>query len=75
MGRQFTEVLTAEYQGLLDWKWNSERPLVFVHVVLTKKLGAHKVREIWVRIDCGLDLWERGIQAGLVGDALAEGRA
>ena len=60
---------------MLDQKWNSERPLIFSHVVSTKTLGTHKAREIRARIDSQLDLWERGMHAGLAGDALVEGRA
>ena len=60
---------------MLNRKWNSERALVFSHVVLTSTLGAQKVRWIRARIDRCLDLWERGIHAGLVGGALAEGRS
>ena len=63
-----------EWQGAIDRKWNSERPLVFAHLVLTKKIGARKAREIRARIDRQLDLCERGIHAGLVVDALAESR-
>ena len=59
---------------MLDGKWNLERPLLFDHVFLTKTLGSRKTREIWAMIDHVIDLWERGIQAGLVGDVLAEGR-
>ena len=60
---------------MLNRKWNSKRLLIFAHVVLTRTLGARKVREIRSRINRRLDLWERGIHAGLVGDALAESRA
>ena len=59
---------------MLDRKWNSKRPLVFAHVVLAKTLGDRKTREIQARINHRLDLWERGIHTGLVGDTLAEGR-
>ena len=60
--------------------WNSERPLVFAHVVLTKTLGIRRAREIRARITRRIDLWERGQHAGLVGYAEAkraarEGRA
>ena len=58
---------------MLNRKWNFKRPLVFAHVVLTETLGTCKAREIQVRIDRQLDLWERGIHSGLVGGALAEG--
>ena len=53
---------------MLDWKWNSKRPLVFAHVVLKKTLGTRKAREIRTRINRRLDLWERGMHACLVGD-------
>ena len=75
VGRRFTEVLDAEWLGVLDRKWNYKRPLVFAHEVLTKTLGARKAREIQARIDRQLDLWEREIHADLVGDVLAEVRA
>ena len=41
---------------MIDQKWNSERPLVFAHVVLTKILGTCKAREIRVIINRRLDL-------------------
>ena len=44
-------------------------------MVLTRTLSAHKAREIRERIDRQLELWERCIHSGLVGDVLAEGRA
>ena len=66
MGRRFTAVLAAEWQGVLDRKWNSEIPLVFAPVVFTKTLGPRKSREIQASIDRQLDLWERVIHAGLV---------
>ena len=36
VGRCFMAILAAEWQGLLGRTWNSERPLVFAHAVLTK---------------------------------------
>ena len=42
---------------------------------MTRTLSSCKSKEIRSRIDRQLDLWERGIHAGMVGDALAEGRA
>ena len=44
-------------------------------MVLKSNLGARKVREIHARINCQLDLWDRGIYAGLVGVALKEVRS
>ena len=60
---------------MIDQKWNSKRPFVFAHVVLTRVLGARKARYIRERIDHQLELWDRGIHSGLVGDALAEDRS
>ena len=36
-------------------------------------LGVHRVQEIRARITRRMDLWDRGLHAGLVGDAEAEG--
>ena len=55
--------------------WNSESPLVFIRVILTNTLGIRRAREIWAQISRGVDLWERFLQVGLVGDAEAEGAA
>ena len=75
VGRRFTDILAAEWWGGLGRSWNSERPLVFDHVVLTKTLGVRRAREIRARITRRMDLWERGQHAGLVGDTKAEGAA
>ena len=50
MGSRFTEILAAEWRGVLNRSWNSERPLVFAHVVLTKMLGIRRAQEIRARI-------------------------
>ena len=44
VGRHFTAILAAEWQGVLNRSWNSEIPLVFAHVVLTKTLGICRAR-------------------------------
>ena len=75
MGRPFTAILAEEWRGVISRNWNSERPLVFTHVFLTKTLGVRQAREIRARIPRRMDLWERGQHVGLVGDAEAEGAA
>ena len=75
MGRRFTAILEEEWRGVISRSWNSERPLVFTHVVLTKTLGVRRAQEIRARITRCMDLWERGQHAGLVRDAEAEGAA
>ena len=66
-------ILAAEWRGVLGRSWNSERPLIFAHVVLTKTLGVHRAREIRDQITRRMDLWERGLHADLAGDAEEEG--
>ena len=73
VGRRFTEILAAEWQGVHGRSWISERPLVFAHVFLTKTVGVRRAKEIWARITRRMDLWDRGLHAGLVGYAKAEG--
>ena len=69
------DILAAEWRGVLSRICNSEIPIVFAHVVLTKTLGICRAREIWARIMRRMDLCERGHHTGLVGNAEAEGAA
>ena len=48
--RRFTTILAAEWRGVLLRSWNSEKPLVFAHVVLMKMLGVRQACEIRARI-------------------------
>ena len=75
VGRRFTEILAAEWRGVLNRSWNSERPLAFAHVMLTKTLGVRWAQEIRARITSRMDLWERCQHAGLVINTKAEGAA
>ena len=68
-------ILAAELQGFLDRSWNSKRTLVFAHVLLTKTLGVRRDQELQAWITWQMDLWERGMHAGLLGDDEAEGAA
>ena len=65
-------ILAAEWRWVLGRLWNSERPLVFTHVFLTKTLGVCRDKEIRSQITRKMELWERGLHTGLVGDAEAE---
>ena len=56
IGPRLTAILAAEWRGVISRIWNSERPLVFAHVVLTKTLGICRVREIRARITRWMDL-------------------
>ena len=57
VGRRFTSILDAEWQGVLRRTWNSKRPLVFAHVILTKTMGVRRARDIQVRITRCMDRW------------------
>ena len=72
VARRFTDILAAEWRGVLARSWSSERPLVFAHIVFTKTLGVHRAQEIRAWIMGGMYFWERGQHAGLVEDAEAE---
>ena len=71
VGRRFTAILAAEWHGVLNRSWNSERPLVFANIVLTKTLGVCRARDIRAWKTQWMDLWERVLHAGLVGYAKA----
>ena len=75
VGRRFTAILAVEWHGILGRSWNNKRPLVFTHVVLMNILSVRRAKEIHARITRRMDLWERGLHVGLVGDAKAEGAA
>ena len=75
VGCRFTAILAAEWRGVLGRTWNPERPLFFAHVALTKTLGVRRDKEIQTRITRRMDLWERGLTAGLLTDSEAEGAA
>ena len=71
--RRFTSILAAEWWGILGRSCNSKSPLVFPHVILTKNLGIRRTKDICANITRGVELWERGLHAGLVGDSEVEG--
>ena len=68
-------ILTAEWRGVLERTWNYNSHLVFAHIVLANTLGARRDKDILARITRRMELWDRGIHTGLVGDADAEGAA
>ena len=50
VGSRFMEILSAEWQGVLNRSWNSDRPLYFAHIILIKALGVRRARDIRQRI-------------------------
>ena len=61
-------ILAAEWWGVLRRIWNSESPLVFAPIDLKETLGVQRAMEIRSWITRRMDLWERGLHSGLVGD-------
>ena len=66
-------IFVSEWLGVFNRSCNFERPLVFFHFILAKALGIRWARYYRSRISRRMDLWERGVHAGLVGVAEAEG--
>ena len=50
-------ILAAEWQGVLRRTWKPKWPLVFAHVVLMKKMGVRRDREIKAWIARRMYLW------------------
>ena len=46
LGHRFMDLLAEEWRGVLKRSCNSDRPLVFAHVILTNTLGILRAREI-----------------------------
>ena len=70
---RFMAILYTELQGVLSRSWNSERPLIFSHAVFKNTLGVCRDIEIRAIVTRRMDLWERDLHAGLVGEAKVEG--
>ena len=51
VGRRFVSLLAQEFHGVRQRKWNSERPIVFVAVVLQKTPGVTAAHDIRRRLD------------------------
>ena len=66
VGRRFVAILAAKWREVLNRSWNSKRPLVFAHIILTKIVCVRRSREIRGRISKRMDFWYRGVHAGLV---------
>merc|ERR1711884_89602 len=56
--QRFLSLLTEEVKGVRERKWNSERPLVFVVVVLQTDSGVKRLKDIRAKIEGQMDLWE-----------------
>jgi len=66
-------ILTQEFRAVrVNRTTNSEKPLVVVLVVLPKTTGVWTAKDIRMRLQQRMDLWNRGCHAALVDDTEAE---
>ena len=72
VGRRFIAIFTNELRGVRARQWNSERPIVFVAVILQSTPGVRRSKDIRTRITQRLDLWEQGHYKALVDDTECE---
>ena len=61
----FMAILEEEWLGVINWRWNSNRPLIFDHIVFSKTIGVCRAQEICMQIRRRMDLWEGGIHMGM----------
>jgi hypothetical protein len=50
VGRRFVDMVTSEFHGARTRKWNSERPLTFISVVLQRTSGVRRSCDIRRRL-------------------------
>ena len=59
--------------GVLNRSYKNERNLIFSHAIIKKTLGVCRDRNISSIISSSMDLWYRGLHAGLLGCVEAKG--
>ena len=67
--------LAAEFRGVRERKWNSERPLIFAAAILGSAQDVRRAADIKWRIETRLNLWDSKRFDALVADTEAENRA
>ena len=68
VSHDFITQLTVELQGVCERKWNSERPLVFLMVVLTQMDSKLRFSKVRAHIKHCLKTWNMGNYQGQVDD-------
>ena len=76
VGRRFITILVHEFRLVRFQRIaNSERPIVFVSVILQKTHGVRCAKDIRQRLTQRMDLWEAGAYEALVNDTELEANA
>ena len=70
VGRLFIGALTKELLGIQERRWNSERFIVFLAVILQRSPEAKRARDIRSRIETRLKSWSQGDFEMLVEDTV-----
>ena len=73
VGRRFIAMLTAEFCGARERRWNSERPIVFVATILQSSSGRLSAADIRRRLSNRMDAWADKRYEALVRDTEMEG--
>jgi hypothetical protein len=68
VGQRFLTILTNEFRSVRMRLSNSEKPLVFVAVILEKAPGVKSAKDIRARLTTRMDLWLQGSHKALVTD-------
>jgi hypothetical protein len=58
--KRFLVLLTPEFRGVRERRWNSERPLVFAATILQTTPGVRRSQDTRRRLARRMDLWEQG---------------
>ncbi len=72
VGQQVVATLAREFRGVIEWKWNSKRALIFAACVLWKSPGVICTRDIKCRVERRFTLWIGGQYDALVQDIVGE---
>lgn len=60
IGRLFIQALADEMNGIISRKWNAEKMIVFIAVILQRSRDVKKSRDIRRRIERRLEEWSNG---------------
>ena len=74
VGKRFLTVLVAEFAGVRERRWNSERPMLLGMLVLARQREVSRASDIRKRILQRMDLWRAGAYDLLLDDVELEAR-
>ena len=66
VGKEFINILSGLWEGVIQRRWNAEFPMIFCACILRVEPGTVATRKIKQRIKQRLDLWKEGRQEALV---------